>query len=258
MRAALLVVSLFSLTAVAKPMRKPVSWELEGKKFEGVLVFDDAVKTARPGLVMFPNWLGINEANLKQAEEIAGTRYVLLVADLYGKGNQPKTQEEAGPTSGAVKKDRKLMRARTNEALEALLTAGRSVGMDANRIGAIGFCFGGTAAIELAKSGAKLAGVVSFHGGLDAAMPVDGKILARVLALHGADDPTVPKEALDAFVADLRKSEADWALVQFGNAVHSFTDPHANRPGVSEYNPKVAKRAFQMMEAFFDETFASR
>ena len=150
-----------------------------GQKFEGVLIYDDAVKSPRPGLVLVPNWLGIDEANLKQAQQIAGTQYVVLVADMYGKDARPKSMPEASKAAGAVKGDRKLMRARANKALEVLLASGKDAGLDPKKVGAIGFCFGGTTVIELAKSGANVGGVVSFHGGLDAVEPASGKILAR-------------------------------------------------------------------------------
>lgn len=256
MRSALVLAALLSASAAAaKPMRKPVSYQHEGVTYEGVLVWDDAAKGPRPGLLLVPNWLGINEANLKQAELVAGRKYVIFVADMYGKDARPKNQKEAAQASGAVKADRKLMAARTSAALEAMKRSGKAVGMDLKKVGAIGFCFGGTAVLELVKSGAPVRGVVSFHGGLDAVTPTPQTLSARILALHGAADPAVPEKDLQAFVADLKRSKADWALVQFGNAVHSFTDVDADNLPVSKYNPKVARRAYEMMNDFFSETF---
>lgn len=256
MRTALaLATLLFASTAVAKPMRKPVTYQHEGTTYEGVLVWDSAAKGARPGLLLVPNWLGINEANLKQAELVAGKKYVIFVADLYGKASRPKSQVEAASASGAVKADRKQMAARTAAALDAMKRSGKAAGLDVKRIGAIGFCFGGTAVLELAKSGAPVRGVVSFHGGLDAVTSTPKALSTRILALHGADDPAVPEKDLQAFVADLKRSDVDWALVQFGNAVHSFTDVDADNLPVSKYNPQVARRAYEMMHDFFAETF---
>jgi dienelactone hydrolase len=245
-----------ALTAVAKPVQKPVKYELGGTKFEGVLVYDDAVKAPRSGLVLVPNWMGINAANLKQAAEIAGKDYVIFVADMYGESVRPKSPDEAGKAAGAVKGDRKLMRARVNKALELLRTEGKAVGLDPKRLGAIGFCFGGTSVLELARSGADVAGVVSFHGGLDAPLAAEGKgITAKVLALHGADDPYVPAKEVVGFEEEMRKAKVDWQLVAYGNAVHSFTDVDANVPGQAQYNPKVAKRAYKAMNDFFAEAF---
>lgn len=256
MRVLGLLVGLLALTAAAKPVQKPVKYELSGTKLEGVLVYDDSVKTPRPGLVLVPNWLGINAPNLKQAAEIAGKNYIIFVADMYGETLRPKNTDEAGKASGAVKGDRHLMRARVNKALELLRSEGKAVGLDAKKLGAIGFCFGGTSVLELARSGADVAGVVSFHGGLDAPLAAEGKgLTAKVLALHGADDPYVPAAEVTGFQEEMRKAKADWQLVSYGNAVHSFTDVDANVPGQAQYNPKVAKRAYQAMNDFFAEAF---
>jgi dienelactone hydrolase len=251
------LVGLMALTAAAKPVQKPVVYELDGTKFEGVLVYDDAVKTPRPGLVLVPNWLGINEPNLKQAATVAGKQYIIFVADIYGQAVRPKNTEEAGKAAGAVKGDRNLLRARMNKGLEVLRTEGKAVGLDAKKLGAIGFCLGGTSVLELARSGAPVAGVVSFHGGLDAPIPAtEGAITAKVLALHGAEDPFVPATEVKGFEEEMRKAKADWELVSYGGAVHSFTDVDANAAGQAQYNAKVARRAYLAMNDFFAEAFA--
>lgn len=252
----LLAVLLMTQPAVARIVETKVPWQLSGKSFEGVLLYDDATKDKRPGLVLVPNWLGVTEANLRQAKEVAAMGYVVLVADMFGKGAQPKTQDDAGKAAGALKADRPLMRARVGRALEALLKS--AAPLDASKVGAIGFCFGGTSALELARSGAKVAGVVSFHGGLSSPTPADAKnITGRVLALHGADDPFVPPDEVKAFEDELHATKVDWQLVKFGNAVHSFTDPDAKMTGKAEYNPKAARRAYQLMNTFFAEAFAA-
>ena len=248
-----LLLTLLSLKAMAAMTTQKIPYEIEKTKFEGVLVFDPAVKNL-PGLVLVPNWLGINEANLKQAELVAARGYVVFVADMYGTGARPKNQEEAGKIATTVKGNRTLMRERVNKALQLLLAA--RTPMDPKKVGAIGFCFGGTAALELARSGAKISGVVSFHGGLGSPTPEDAKkIAAKVLALHGADDPNVPPEEVTAFQAEMRAAKVDWELVAFGNTVHSFTDVDANTPGRAQYNPVVAARAYALMDAFFGEAF---
>ncbi|WP_225410510.1 dienelactone hydrolase family protein [Stigmatella hybrida] len=250
------LVGLMALTAAAKPVQKPVKYELDGTKFEGVLVYDDSVKKPRPGLVMVPNWLGINEATLKMATNVAGKQYIVFVTDMYGEAVRPKNQQEAGQAAGAVKGDRKLMRARVNKGLELLRAEGKAAKLDDKKVGAIGFCFGGTSVLELARSGANVAGVVSFHGGLDAPAPAaENALTAKVLALHGADDPFVPATEVKGFEDEMRKAKADWELVSYGGAVHSFTEPEANAPGQAHYNAKVAKRAFQAMNNFFAEAF---
>ena len=254
MTARALLLTLVSLSAHAAMTQKRVPYELDKTKFEGVLVYDDAA-ALKPGLVLVPNWLGINEANLKQAELVAARGYVVFVADMYGTAGRPKNMEEAGKASGAVKGNRALMRARVNKALQLLL-ATKGAPLDVKKVGVIGFCFGGTAALELARSGAKVGGVVSFHGGLGSPTPDDAKkITGKVLALHGADDPNVPPEEVAGFEAEMRAAKVDWQLVAFGNAVHSFTDPDANMPGRAQYNPVVAARAYALMDSFFAEVF---
>lgn len=256
MNRALLLLTL-SLPAMAAITTKKVPYELEKTKFEGVLVYDDT-KKGLPGLVLVPNWLGVTDANVKQAELIAGRGYVVFVADMYGTTGRPKNPDEAGKASGAVKGNRPMMRARAKKALEVLLAQQKLTALDEKRLGAIGFCFGGTGALELARSGAKLAGVVSFHGGLSSPTPDDAKnITAKVLALHGADDPFVPAEEVAGFETEMRNAKLDWQLVKFGNAVHSYTDVDANMPGKAQYNPLVTTRAYAMMDTFFAEAFTA-
>lgn len=247
-----------AVPASAGVISKPVAYTIGKDAFEGVLIFDDSLKTPRPGLVLIPNWLGITPSNLKHAEMIAGQKYVIFVADMYGKNVRPKTIDEAAKASGAVKADRQLMRARAAKALELLKTQAKVAPLDLTKLGAIGFCFGGTSAIELARAGSKVAGVVSFHGGLDSPTPADGKnITAKVLALHGADDPYNPPKDLEAFENEMRTNKVDWQLLKYGGAVHSFTDVDAHIAGQAEYNPTVAKRSYEAMQAFFAELFAS-
>ena len=249
---------LVSSSTSAALTREVISYKVGDTEVASVLI-GDAKAGAKPGLVLIPNWMGINEANLKQAELIAGMGYVVLVADMYGKTLRPKDAAEAGKVSGAVKSDRALMRTRVNAALAQLLTAGKAkkVALDASKMGAIGFCFGGTTAIEMARSGASIAGVVSFHGGLSASptLPISG-LSAQVLALHGADDPYVPADEVKAFEAEMRAAKANWELVSYGGAVHSFTDVDAKMVGQAHYDAKVAKRAYARMHSFFNELFA--
>ena len=256
-RLASLCVAVLAVPAFAGVVQKPIAYEINKVPFEGVLIFDDAIKTPRPALLAVPNWLGITPANLKQVEGIAGTKYVIFVADPYGKTARPKGMEDAGKASGAVKGDRKLFRERMNKALEVLKTQ-KIAAIEAKKVGAIGFCFGGTGALELARSGAAISGVVAFHAGLDSPKPEDAKnIKGKILALQGADDPHVPQKDVDAFSTEMRAAKVDWELVQFGNTVHSYTDLDANQPGSAMYNEQSAKRAYALMNSFFDEVFAA-
>ncbi|MDX2012620.1 MAG: dienelactone hydrolase family protein [Myxococcaceae bacterium] len=256
MRRLVVTLLLFAMPALATMQKKAVSWTLGEATYEGVLVFDDTSRAPRPGLVMVPNWLGVTEAAVKQAAEVAGSKYVILVADVYGVGRRPKDRDEAGKRSGALKADRPELRARMAKALEVLRAQTKAAPLDTQKVGAIGFCFGGTAVLELARSGAAVAGVVSFHGGLSSPTPEDAKAIAgRVLVLHGADDPSVPPDEVRTFEDEMRAAKVDWQLVSYGNTVHSFTDPDANVPGRAQYNAPVAKRAFKAMNEFFGELF---
>ena len=243
-----------SMTALAKPITKPVRYLIDKVPFESVAVYDDAAP-ARPALLMVPNWLGINEANLKQAQLVAARGYSVFVVDMYGVDKRPSDSATAGKAVGPLKENRALTRQRIRAGFDQLQSV-KSEKFDLTHQGAIGFCFGGLVALELGRSGANVAGIVTFHAGLSSPTPEDAKnIKGRVLALHGADDPSVPAAELQAFQDEMRGAKLDWQLVSFGNAVHSFTDVDAKMPGRAEYNPLVARRAYQLMDSFFAETF---
>ena len=256
LRTVLATILLSSPAAHAALVETPLPFTVGDTAFASVLIHDDAKPAAR-AILLTPNWMGINEANLKQARLVAEMGYTVYVVDMYGKDVRPANTDEAGKAAGAVKGDTPAMRARINQALTTLL-AQTQVPVDPKRVGAIGFCFGGTVALELARSGASVAGVVSFHGGLATTAPASGDTLkAKVLVLHGADDPYVPAKEVDALQAEMRAAKADWQLVSFGNAVHSFTDVDANMAGQAQYNADVARRAYAMMNDFFGETLGA-
>ncbi|MGB0697058.1 MAG: dienelactone hydrolase family protein [Rhodospirillaceae bacterium] len=242
--------------AMAAMVEQPITYELDGTSFEGVLVYEDSVTHARPAVMMVPNWLGVTEASIDKAKRLAGSDYVILVADVYGVGVRPQNSEEAGQAAGALRADRPLLRARANKSLDVLLEQAGSAPIDTDAVGAIGFCFGGGTVLELARSGRDLDAVVSFHGNLDTPNADDAKaITAGVLVLHGADDPFVPPEQVQAFEVEMKNAGvADWQVVQFGGAVHSFTDPFATLTGKAEYNERVSVRSFRIMNDYFDET----
>lgn len=235
---------------------RPVPYEIDGEPYEGVLVHDANVQAPRPALLMAPNWLGVTEASVHKAARIARGRYVVLLADPYGTRKRPADVAAAKPLMAALRADRAMLRRRMRTALE-VLTGLKHEGIDHARMGAIGFCFGGTAVLELARDGAPLAGVVSFHGLLDTPTPADAaNIRASILVLNGAQDPLVPAEQIEGFVAEMKAAPAvDWQLVHYGRAVHSFTNPQASMPGQAHYDPVIAARAFRAMDDFFDERF---
>ena len=253
-----LVVAAMVGVAEAAVVVKPHAYDIDGEAFEGLIIYDDAVTTPRAGLMMVPNWLGVTERSAEKAARAAGDKYVVFMADMYGKTVRPSNPDEAKAAASAVRGDRALMRKRAQGAVDAF-KAQTVVPLDTANMAAIGFCFGGGAVLELARSGADLDAFVSFHGNLDTPNPADAKqIKAPVLVLHGADDPAVPKEQVDGFIAEMKATDVDWQMNSYGNAVHSFTDPYANVPGRNEYHPEVAKRAFQAMNNLLDEVFATQ
>lgn len=225
---------------------------------EGYIVYDETIKEKRPGVLVVHEWMGLGEYEKRRAKEIAEMGYVALAADIYGKGVRAKTPEEASSLATKFRSDRDTLRSRARAALEAL--KGHPL-VDPARVAAIGYCFGGGTVLELARSGAELAGVVSFHGNLDTPNPEDAKnIRCKVLVLHGADDPLVPQEHVLAFQDEMRSSGVDWQMVVYGGAVHSFTNPASgNDPskGIA-YNERADRRSWEAMKAFFAELFEAR
>lgn len=248
---------LFALPAQAAMVSRPIDYDVGGRKMQSVLVYDDAVKTPRPGLVMTPDWLGITPDNLALARQIAGKDYVILVADVYGADVRPKNPDEAGKATKAMYADRAALRARINAALAQLKSQAGKAPLDGRHWGAFGFCFGGATTLDLARSGGDVAGVVSFHGNLSGDPSFKDDIKARVLVLHGADDKFESPEQIAAFQQEMRDAKADWQFVSYGGAVHCFAIPTADGavPGC-KYDALVAKRALAQMHAFFAEAFA--
>ena len=240
--------------AFAKMQQRPVEWQHDGATYSGVLVYDDDGDARRPGVVMVPNWRGVNASAVAKAEQIAGDDYVVLVADVYGKNVRPKDNDAAAAASKPLRENRALLRARAQAALEALKAQAGKAPLDAARIAAVGFCFGGTTVLEMARAGMPLAGVVSLHGGLSTpapAAPRSGKV--PMLVLNGAADQGVTAEDIAAFGKEMDAAGADWQFVNFSGAVHCFAESDANSPPGCLYDPRAAKRAWKMMGDFLEE-----
>lgn len=235
---------------------RSVVYQIDGQPYESRLVYDADAATPRPGLLMAPNWMGVSQGAETIARAVAEQGYVVLLADLYGQTLRPGNNDEAGAAMTPLKNDRALLRKRMQAGLDQLLSQA-GVSLDASRIATFGFCFGGCCALELARTGAELKAAISFHGTLDTPNPADANnIKGAVLVLHGASDPLVPKEQLPAFEDEMNAAGVDWQLHSYGGAFHSFTDPHANVPGMMMYDAKVARRAFKSMHDLLDEVFA--
>ncbi len=222
---------------------------------EGYMVYDDATAGPRPGILVVHDWMGFGPFANHKADELAKLGYTALAVDIYGKEVRPQNTDEAGQLAGMYKGDRALLRRRILAGYETLK---QEKTVDPNKIAVMGFCFGGTTALELARSGAAIRGVVSFHGGLSSPTPMDAKnIKAKVLVLHGADDPLVPPQEVQAFEKEMNDAGVDWQLVKYSGAVHAFTFPGAgndNKKGVA-YNERADKRSWVAMKDFFEEIF---
>lgn len=235
--------------AAAEIETKTVEYEDGDVVLEGYLA-RPVGKEARPGVLIVHQWKGLGEFEQGKARALAELGYVAFAVDIYGQGVRPTDASGAGKQAGKYKGDRKLYRQRLVAGLEQLR---KVAGVDPKRIGAIGFCFGGTGVLELARSGADVRGVVSFHGGLGTPTPEDARnIKGKVCICHGADDPHVPDAELLACMKEMRDAKVDWQLHAYGGAVHSFTDPRANRPS-ARYNESADKRSWQTMRSFFAE-----
>lgn len=246
-----------ALAAPSAITEKTIEYQDATHTYEGFVAMPKSASAKKPvpGVLVIHNWFGVSDETRSKARELARLGYVAFATDIYGKGIRPTTPAEAGKLATQYKSDRKLYRAHLALGLKTLESI---PGVRAGAVAAIGYCFGGTGVIELARSGADIRGVVSFHGGLDSPDPSAGKnIHARVLALHGADDPYVPATDLAAFESEMRTHGVDWQLVKFGGAVHSFTDRGAgNDPSKgAAYNESADRRSWEIMRGFLNEIF---
>jgi dienelactone hydrolase len=222
---------------------------------QGYLSYDPSIKEKRPGVLIIPDWMGITDFWKARAEQYSVMGYVVLIGDVYGKGVRPANGQEASAEAKKYYQDRQLLRNRVHAGLDFLLQNNH---VDTSRTAAVGYCFGGAAVLELARSGAPIKGVVTFHGGLSTPNPGDAKnIKAKVLVLHGADDPFVKQDDVKAFMDEMRGGGVDWQLVQYSGAVHSFTDKRSgndNSKGAA-YNELADRRSWNVMKEFLEETF---
>lgn len=232
-----------------------LTYQSGGTTLEGWLAYDDATTAKRPAVLIVHQWMGLTDYEKRRASMLAEMGYVVLAADIYGQGVRPANTQEAGAMAGKYKNDRNLLRERVNAALAKLKAQPLT---DPARVAAIGYCFGGTTVLELARSGAELNGVVSFHGGLGSPTPADAKnIRSRVLVLHGADDPYVPAAEVEAFQKEMREAKVDWQFVAYGGAVHSFTHKESGTDASrgAAYNEPADRRSWEAMQVFFKEIF---
>ena len=260
---ALVLLGTAALTASAKLITRPVAYVHAGVKLEGYLAYDDAL-TAHgklPGVLVVHEWWGLNSYTRGRAEQLAKLGYVAFALDMYGGGQSTTEAKKAGELAGQFY-GKPLMAERAQAGLDQLLGTGL---VDAARVAAIGYCFGGSTVQALAYSGAPLAGIVSFHGGL-IPVPADAaaKIKAKILICHGAIDPHVPPKDVAAFQDAMNAGKFDYQFISYAGAVHAFTNPGADAlaaaaglPGIG-YNAAADHRSWAQMQGFFAEIFAAK
>jgi len=221
----------------------------------GFVAFDDQTSHKRPGVLVMPEAFGLGTHATQRAERLASLGYVALAGDPYGNGLEVTDLQEAIKRASALREDPATFRQRARVALDTLASLPQ---VDASRLAAIGYCLGGTFALELARDGAPLQGVVAFHGGLETPRPaVAGQVKAKILVCTGADDPFVPVAQVNALAEEMTKAQADWQIISYGGTVHSFTNPDADRVGVPgiAYNRLADERSWKAMATFFEEIF---
>lgn len=246
----LLGIVLFSNAGFAQ--LKPVQYKDGKQVLNGFEINPLKKSTQKPGILILPAWRGIDKVSKDIATDLAHLGYYAFIADIYGEGNYPKDNNEAGQKAGYYKTNYTEYQKRINLALKQLIQAGANP----DNIVVIGYCFGGTGALEAARGHLNVKGVVSFHGGLgrDASRPIE-PITAKVLVCHGADDPFESKEEIAAFQQEMKDTKADWQMIYYANAVHSFTNPESgndNSKGAA-YNAVAARRSFEHLKLFLNE-----
>lgn len=253
MRLYALLLCFMSHNVYAVIKTQSVEYSAQNVKMEGFVAFDDSKKEARPAVLIVHDWMGLGDFQKAKAQELANLGYVSFAADIYGKGIRPKDASEAAKFAGQYKGDRKMLRAHIRAAYDQLAAMKE---VDAKHIVVMGYCFGGTTALELARSGAELVGTVSFHGGLSTPTPDDAKnIKGKVLALHGADDPFVKSDEVRAFKKEMKKAKIKLAFVSYPGAVHAFTIPTAgsdNSKGAA-YNENADKKSWKKFQDFLTQ-----
>jgi dienelactone hydrolase len=233
-----------------------IDYRSDAATLRGHLIFDETATTRRPGVLVFHEGLGLGDFAMARARKIAELGYVALAADMFGDRRQARNLREVADLVGGLRGEPQTLRARGRAALATLAALPQ---VDASRLGAIGFCFGGSVVLELARDGADLAAVVSFHGVLTTKAPaVSGNVRARVLVCTGADDPLAPPEQVRTFEDEMRAAEVrDWQVVSYGNTLHGFTNPAADGSMMRTalYSEQADRRSWAAMRSLLEEAF---
>lgn len=254
---------LMAATAVTTPLAaaiktETVSYDYGGTTLKGYLAYDDATSQKRPGVLVLHEWWGLDGYAKKRAEQLAGMGYVAFAADMYGNGKVVDHPDDARKMATAVRTNTEAWLGRAQAGLGVLAKNDK---VDPGKLAAIGYCFGGSTALLLAYSGADLGAVVTFHAALPSPTSEQAKaIRAKVVVNTGADDPFIPKEAINKFRAALDAAKVNYQFVSYPGAVHSFTVPGADNhkiPGMA-YNAAADQKSWALMKETFDRTFGAK
>lgn len=231
---------------------EPLNYEVKGMVCKGMVFYNEDTSTKKPIILVAHDWSGRNNFSESKAQELAQEGYIGFAIDMYGDGRNGETKEEKVALMQPLMQDRLLLQARITKALEVAKTFRYA---DQNKTGAIGFCFGGLCVLDLARSGAMINGIVSFHGLLNPPETANA-IKTKILVLHGFDDPMVKPEVVLQFAEEMTKAQVDWQIHMYSNTMHAFTNPAANDPSFGTvFNKLSCNRAFANMKFFFNEIF---
>ena len=257
MKLSIFLILFFSLVSMARGevVTKVVPYNDGAVQLEGFMAWDNSKEGPRPGVLVVHEWTGLNDYTKSRCRQLAELGYVAFAVDMYGEGIRPQTTEEASQQATIYRSDRPLMRQRVKAGLDILMNNERC---DRDRVAAIGYCFGGGTVLELARSGAAIQGVVSFHGNLDTPDPTVAKnIKCKVLVCHGGDDPYVPVTQVTGFFDEMRAAGVDYQFIAYSGAVHAFTNPGSGDDPSrgAAYNADADRRSWEHMKLFFSELF---
>ena len=234
------------------------NYSVENTNFKGYLAWDDSVSKARPGVLVFPEWWGLNEYIQKRTEQVAKLGYIALGVDMYGDGKTADNPEEAGSLMNAVLEDKHIIKARVEGSYNVLKEHALS---DSERIGAIGYCFGGAVVLNMARMGMDLRTVVSFHGALDSFFKnTTGEVKTKILICHGESDVFISKEAVEQFKSEMNNAVADFKFISYQGAFHGFSNPSADELGRKfniplAYNESADRNSWKSMQDLFKNNF---
>ena len=255
---AAIVLSLYITSSTLAAMKtETIEYKVGDTTCKGYLAYDDSTDAKRPGIIVVHEWWGLNDYPKRRAEQLAQLGYVAFCPDMFGDGKTTTDPKQAEQLITTLANHPDLAKARAQTAYDILK---KHAMVDPNRLGAMGYCFGGSTALNMACSGMDLKGVVSFHGALGMiAAPSKGSVKAKVLVCHGAADPMVTSDHVMKFEKEMDAAGVDWQLNAYSGAVHAFSNPNADSfkiPGVS-YNAEADRRSWKAMQNFWDEVFGA-